>query len=158
MSTSVYFGPYLHCKVEMVEHVVNRRCCTNMDCENKNLEVLAVAHKFCNKCGKEIRVKGVPVTRERISAESINLLNAGDVMRFLQPEEGVHLWLSNMTEMSYYLDVAGTDYEIKDVQNFDFAFHIARFTHYYESALKELNSFYGEKNCSIRFAILIWEE
>ena len=47
----IYFGPYLKLKIQEIDHKIERRTCTNIECGGHGKYS---PHSFCNACGSEI--------------------------------------------------------------------------------------------------------
>ena len=146
MSTTTYFGPFVHCKNSTVKKPIEVYGCST--CENQAKD------PFCSTCGKAHKSFNIYKDREKVNAYEV--LEGYDHLLYKAAErygdDDNEYFLPNCSGVGFLFDSYSE--EILITEGLDREKMLIAFEEKCSKAIEILREAYGPENCSIKFGII----
>lgn len=155
LSTGIYFGAFIKCRVSETEIIKTIKTCSNQDCDCFK-KVIGDSIFYCNQCGsiiKERKDMGKSPQNYFYIAEKIN-----EVLFVPNPafENNYHYWIPNTNNVGYHVNTTYVDYTVKNLNDFNVEEEIKSIKNHCREAIEVLNEEYGAENISFDVGLLTW--
>lgn len=161
---TVYYGPYVECKVERVEKIVHVPGCTNKECGSYH--VLNAASEFCPQCGSSIGTFEKKTHVENVdyydwyegSEEPYGSIYRnfdspnGDHIENEMSKMGIHVWMPILPDRLGYFDPQS---EV-DIREIDLQKEL-KLLEYFQgegNTVDFLRQAYGKENVTVKWGVL----
>lgn len=155
MNKSIYVGPYLKAKNNLVKAPKSLHTCDTPKCKRHMTEI-STQEEHCWACGQKLVTKQVDNTKERISdwdvSEKIQE-KLSSFMRESSPDRLSHYWVPNIVKtaprkMNIYFDDA------IEQSNIDSDKEKEWFKQNFKQEIETLESIYGKENLTLHWGVL----
>jgi ribosomal protein L37E len=158
LSYGRYLGPYVICKTQQDDTIVNQRQCSNENCKLIGEIVYSSEVKFCQSCGYAIQT--VPVTTKKYKKSTGSLQASMDdaLCTVLEHRQDIDVWIGNHKPDNgrTYVQEYGAD--LVEVDPKQIPEDIVDFAKQYEEEIKKLSAFYGNDNIQIKWGAICYRE